>query len=234
MQVFGLPRQVIKNGRALTARCQRRTERRPRRASGRRPTGDSLSLEKDVTPKSRRPRRLRPKTLDAGAPPGGRQGRRQLPRQDHRRHALPGEGHPGRRRKRVHGRVRGRLPRQGPRSLRSAAPQAANERRRRTLQRRMAIRVLRNLRPALLRRRAQPHPRQLPAPLQPPPTPRRSCRKDPGPVSRQPLSDATPAVSYVLILYGLLRRDAAFARKAPHELNRHGAARAFRWGIVQR
>jgi len=132
MQVFGLPRQVIKNGRALAARCQRRTERRPRRASGRRPTGDSLSLEKDVTPKSRRPRRLRPKTLDAGAPPGGRQGRRQLPRQAHRRHALPGEGHPGRRRKRVHGRVRGRLPRQGPRSLRSAAPQAANERRSRS------------------------------------------------------------------------------------------------------
>ena len=62
---------------------------------------------------------------------------------------FPGEGHPGRRRQRVHGRVRGRLRGQGRRALRPARREvAANERRGRTLQRRLAIRVLRHLRPA--------------------------------------------------------------------------------------
>src|SRR5277367_502000 len=121
-----------------------------------------------------------------------------LPRQNRRRHAIPREGHPGRRRIGVHGRVRGRLSDKGNRSLRPAAAKPANERRRRTLQRRLAIRVLRNLRPPVRRRTTQPHPRQLSAPLQPSSTPRSPCRKNPSPVSRSPISQDTHTVPYVL------------------------------------
>src|ERR1700739_247224 len=127
-----------------------------------------------------------------------RPGRRSLPRQNRRRHAIPREGHPGRRRLGVHGRVRGRLSDKGHRSLRPAAAKPANERRRRTLQRRLAIRVLRNLRPPVRRRTTQPHPRQLSAPLQPSSTPRSPCRKNPSPVSGSPISQDTHAVPYVL------------------------------------
>ena len=46
---------------------------------------------------------------------------------------------------------------------------------------------------------AQPHPRQLPAPLQPPPATQRPWRPNPSRVSRHPPSLRDPAVSYVLI-----------------------------------
>ena len=102
--------------------------------------------------------------------------------QDRRRNALSREGHPGRRRIRVHGRVRGRLREKGPQALRPPAQVAANERRGRTLQWRLAIRILRRLRPAEIRRSDQSDPRQLPAPLQPSQTRRSPWRKNPIPL----------------------------------------------------
>jgi len=85
MQVFGLPRQIIKNGRAASRLLAAQTpdieaaRRRDAVARWRRARADGLNAEqaaravgvprstlyrwgKDAAPKSRRPHRLRPKT----------------------------------------------------------------------------------------------------------------------------------------------------------------------------
>ena len=56
-----------------------------------------------------------------------------------------GRGHPGRWRLRVHGRVRGRLPKPSHQALRAAAQEPRDQRRGGALQRRVALRVLRRL-----------------------------------------------------------------------------------------
>src|SRR6185312_14222598 len=133
-----------------------------------------------------------------GCPAGDGRRRQPVPRQGPRRDAVPRQRHPGRRRVGVQGRVRGGLPGQRSRPLRAAPKVPAAQRRGRTLQRRLAIRVLRRLRSASQRRGLEPYPRQLPAPLQPPPTARRTCRHDPSQLPRQAPGLTDPAVSHVL------------------------------------
>ena len=70
----------------------------------------------------------------------------------------------------------------GPQALRPPAQVAANERRGRAVQWRLAIRILRRLRPAEIRGGDQSNPRQLPAPLQPSKTTRSPWRKNPIPL----------------------------------------------------
>jgi putative transposase len=95
----------------------------------------------------------------------------------------PVKRHSDRRRLRVHGRVRGRLRRKGHPPLCPAAALAKAQRRRRTMQRRLAIRILRRRRPAQRPRQDRRSRRCLPAPLQPLQAARGSRRKDPKPVS---------------------------------------------------
>ena len=98
----------------------------------------------------------------------------------------------------IHGRVRRRLQRQANPALCPAAKVAEAQRSRRALQRRMALRILRNRRPARPGRQDRPPRRRLPTPLQPSPTPRSSRRPNSKRVSQNlPRSDH-PTVSYVL------------------------------------
>src|SRR5690242_16518311 len=87
--------------------------------------------------------------------------------------------------------------RQNP-ALPPPAPIAQAQWRRRAMQRRLAIRVLRLLRPAPRHRQDRQTRRRLPTPLQQPHTPRRPCRNDPGKLPLNPPRQGNPAVSYVL------------------------------------
>ena len=89
-------------------------------------------------------------------------------RQADQRGPVPRHRHPGRRRIRVQGRLRTGLRRQGPHPLRFAAEVSPAQRRRRTQPRRLALRVLRLLRPAPSHRQAADLRRRLRPSLQSP------------------------------------------------------------------
>ena len=90
------------------------------------------------------------------------------------------------------------LPEEAPRPLRAAAQATAAQRRSGALQRLLAIRVLRRLRPAPPPRSVAAPRRRLRPPLQPPQAARRPRRQNPSRVSQDPQLGHSPAVSYVL------------------------------------
>ena len=124
--------------------------------------------------------------------------RRRLPRKGRRRDALAHQGHPDRWRLGVHGRLRERLPGAQHPPLCPAAQITQTQRSCRTMQCRLAIRILRHRRSATSDRQNRRTRRGLPTPLQPSSAARRPRRPNPKRVSPYLPKPDDPIVSYVL------------------------------------
>ncbi len=136
--------------------------------------------------------------------------RQALPRQAASRHALPHHCHPGRRRRRVQGRLRERVSAARHRALRVAAPIARTQRTCRAQQRGLALRVLRLLATRHRQPRGhQPMARRFRQRVQHLPAASGPWRTNTRRVPCSPSSQRCPAVSYVLNEDSLLQEDSA-------------------------